>query len=528
MARHIFDPPEWFNMADYFLDARVAEGRGARTALITPERTWSYADMQSLANRFGHLLRALGVEREQRVLVSLRDSAEYVGALFGALKIGAAVVMANPGLKADDLRYFMEYTRAKVVFAPADRRDVFNEAARDLASPPRIVFDDTLSNELGAQKDALQNEKTHRDDPALWLFSGGTTGKPKAVVQTHLSFANTTELYAKRALGYRETDVAIGVPKLFFGYATGSVIFFPFSVGASAVLFPEPPEAARMIDLVRRHRATILVNVPTFIKQMLAAAAPDAEGARAALSTLRFATSAGEALPGVLHRQWNEAFSVPLLDGLGTAEMWHIFITNRPDDVRVGSLGRVVDGFEVELLDGSGAPVKDDEIGALRVRGRSRALGYFQNLDRTANVFEGEWYRTGDMLTRSADGYFTYAGRGDDLMKVGGRWVAPGEIEDCLLKRPEVREAAVSSFKDAAGLVKPMAFVTLDAPMGGAATGAAGDALAESLKEHVRTTLEPYKAPREIVFLDAMPRTHLGKIDRGDLKRRAEALAPRA
>lgn len=513
-------------MAEYFLDARIDEGRGERVALHTPSRTWTYAEVQGLANRFGHALRNLGVEREQRVLISLRDGAEYVGALWGTLKIGAAVVMANPALKADDLRYFMEYTRAKVVLAPFDRRDVFGEARAGLNHPPHLVFDGPggdLASLLSEQPASLTNEPTHRDDPAIWLFSGGTTGKPKAVVQTHLSFANTTELYAKRALGYHETDIAIGVPKLFFGYATGSVLLFPFSVGGSAVLFPEAPDASRLFAQIRESRATVLINVPTFIKQMLASSNRNRED----LATLRFATSAGEALPPELHRQWNEAFSAPLLDGLGTAEMWHIFLTNRPDDVRVGTLGKPVKGFDVELRNAEGEVVAaPGEIGALRVRGRSRALGYFQNLDRTASAFEGEWYKTGDMLSQDADGYFSYAGRGDELLKIGGRWLSPGEVEDCLLKRAEVREAAITGFKDAAGLVKPMAFVTL-APEGSSAERAQ---LAELLKAWVRDTLEPYKAPREIVFLDDMPRTHLGKIDRGDLKRRAAAWSkePRA
>jgi benzoate-CoA ligase family protein len=521
LSRALFDPPEWFNMADYFLDRRVDEGCGERTALIVEGRRLTYRDVISLANRVAHTLRSLGVEREQRVLISLRDSPEYVAAFFGTLKMGGAVVMANPGLKPEELRYFMEYTRAKVVFAPADRAAAFAEAADGLDHRPRIVTSDEIPALLEGRDSAFRNEKTHRDDPAVWLFSGGTTGKPKAVVQTHLSFANTTELYAKRAIGYRDSDIAIGVPKLFFGYATGSVLLFPFAVGAAAVLFKEPPEATRLFELIREHQATVLINVPTFIKQMLQAASAAPETSRAALKSLRFATSAGEALPQELHRQWDQAFGVPLLDGLGTAEMWHIFITNRPEPggVRIGTLGRAVEGFDVQLVDDLGREVNEGEIGALRVRGRSRALGYFQNLDRTAAAFEGEWYRTGDMLSRDALGVFSYAGRGDDLLKIGGRWLSPGEVEDCLLKRKEVREAAVTGFSDASGLVKPMAFVTLD-PQGGVAASAS---LAESLKEYVRATLEPYKSPREIVFLETMPRTHLGKIDRGELKRRANA-----
>jgi benzoate-CoA ligase family protein len=354
--------------------------------------------------------------------------------------------------------------------------------------------------------DALDAAPTHRDDAAIWLFSGGTTGRPKAVVQTHLSFANTTELYAKGALGYRETDVTLSVPKLYFGYATGSNLFFPFSVGATSVLYPEHPTADVLFEKVRAHRPTILVNVPTMINQMVShPSAPSQD-----LSCLRFATSAGEALPPELYRRWRETFGVELLDGLGTAEMWHIFISNRPGDARPGTLGKAVPGFEVRLCDEEGSEVPAGEVGALRVRGRSRAIGYWQQMDRTAAAFRGEWYVTGDLLRQDADGYFIYCGRADDMLKVGGKWVAPQEVESCLLQHPLVRECAVVGAVDAAGLTKPQAFVVAREARPG---------LDEELKAFVRERLEPYKYPREVVFVDSLPRTHLGKVDRGKLRR---------
>jgi benzoate-CoA ligase family protein len=508
-----FEPSEELNVSGYFLDDRVREGKGDKLALVCGERRLTYRDVQVLANRFGIVLRGLGVEPEQRVIIALPDGPEYVGALFGILKIGAVVVMVNPQLRPEEIAYFYEYTRARLAVVHRDTLPAFGAAARHARHLRRLLVvggaaDGHASFEAEAARagDALDAAPTHRDDAAIWLFSGGTTGRPKAVVQTHLSFANTTELYAKGALGYRETDVTLSVPKLYFGYATGSNLFFPFSVGATSVLYPEHPTADVLFEKVRAHRPTILVNVPTMINQMVShPSAPSQD-----LSCLRFATSAGEALPPELYRRWRETFGVELLDGLGTAEMWHIFISNRPGDARPGTLGKAVPGFEVRLCDEEGSEVPAGEVGALRVRGRSRAIGYWQQMDRTAAAFRGEWYVTGDLLRQDADGYFIYCGRADDMLKVGGKWVAPQEVESCLLQHPLVRECAVVGAVDAAGLTKPQAFVVAREARPG---------LDEELKAFVRERLEPYKYPREVVFVDSLPRTHLGKVDRGKLRR---------
>ena len=261
---------------------------------------------------------------------------------------------------------------------------------------------------------------THRDDPAIWLFSGGTTGRPKAVVQPHRSYANTTECYAKRGVGYTPEDVTISVPKLYFGYATGANLFFPFAVGGSAVLFPERPTAEVLFAHIARHRPTILVNVPKLVREMVehpAAAQQD-------LSCLRFATSAGEALPPALYHRWKETFGVELLDGLGTAEMWHIFISNRPGGVVPGTLGAVVPGFEVQLRDDEGREVPEGEVGTLWVRGGSRAIAYWQQMEKTQQAFRGEWYVSSDMLRKNPDGTYVYCGRADDMLKVSGKWLS--------------------------------------------------------------------------------------------------------
>ncbi len=509
-----FSPPEQFNMAEYFLDARIREGRGERPALLTESGTLTYRDVHTLANRFGHVLTGAGVEPEQRVLIALPDGPEFVGALFGTLKVGAAVVMVNPHLKLDAIEYFYGYTRARLAVVHRDTAAAFRAAAERAPHLKRIlvVGDAALEAELARAPEALDAFPSHRDDPAIWLFSGGTTGQPKAVVQSHRSFANTTECYAKGVIGYTERDVTLSVPKLFFGYATGSNLLFPFAVGGAAVLFPEPCTAEVIFAKLARFRPTILINVPTMINHMVS----HGDARRQNVSRLRLCTSAGEALPVELHERWKAIFGVELLDGLGTAEMWHIFISNRPGAVRPGTLGQVVPGFEVSVRDDDGRAVPVGEIGALWVRGDSRAIGYWQQMEKTKEAFRGEWYVSGDLVRCDADGYFTYCGRADDLLKVGGKWLAPQEVEGCLLRHPGVKEAAVVGVVTADGLIKPHAFVV-------ASERGAGAELAEQLKTFVRERLEPYKAPREIVFLDALPRTHLGKVDRGRLQKSQRA-----
>jgi benzoate-CoA ligase family protein len=506
-----FEPPEEFNIADWFLDARVREGRGDRVALRTDERNWSYAEVAALAARYGRVLRDAGVEPEQRVILALDDGPDFVGALFGVLKIGAVVVMVNPRLPADSIEYFVGYTRAKAAIVLPQAAGVFRRAAGSAPCFGRLLVaqEPELDAALAAAPPELASFPTHRDDSAIWLFSGGTTGRPKAVLQTHASYANTTECYAKGVLAISPDDVTMSVPKLFFGYATGSNLLFPFSVGASAVLFPEHPSADLVFAKIARHRPTILVNVPKMVQLMVdhpLAADQD-------LSCLRLATSAGEALPVELHRRWDAAFGVDLLDGLGTAEMWHIFLSNRPGDVRPGTLGKAVPGFEVEVRDEEGHRMADGEVGWLWVRGGSRAIAYWHRMGRTMEAFRGEWYVSGDMVSRDADGVFTYAGRADDMLKVSGKWLSPREVESCLLAHPAVEEVAVVGVPGEAGLTVPRACVVR---RNGAAP--ASDGLADELRAWVRARLEPYKYPRDVVFLDALPRTHLGKVDRAVLR----------
>lgn len=520
-----YDPPVTFNIADYFLDDRVREGLGDRAALRTWDGRVSYDDLRIRANRFANALAEIGVEPEQRVLVALPDVPDFAAALFGALKRGAVAVMLNPRLPSERLRGVFDYVRATAAVVHVDHEAAFREAGAGARHAPRLMTmgggaegrpgsggtrpgpDD---HAVARASPDFANFPSHPSDPAIWLFSGGTTGRPKAVIQSHASFANSTERYAKEFLGYGPNDTTLSVPKLYFGYATGSNLFFPMSTGGSAALFPERCTADQLFRQIARHRPTILIAVPTMVNYMVS----HPEAAAQDLSCLRLATSAGEPLPPELHRRWDETFGVDLLDGLGTAEMWHVFVSNRPGEVRHGTLGRAVPGFQVELRNERGEEAAPGEVGRMRVRGGSLGNGYWQRPDATQQAFVGGWYVSGDMMTKDADGYFAYRGRADDLLKVAGKWLSPTEVEGCLLECPEVREAAVVGTETADGLATPQAFVV-------AAAGVDAPQAEAAIQRRLTQRLQSYKHPRKVHFLAALPRTHLGKLDRGALKRSA-------
>ena len=498
---------ESLNIAHFFLDARIEEGRGDRVALHTGAGRWTYREVQALANRYANVLSAAGVAPEQRVIIALPDGPDYVAALFGILKIGAVVVMVNPELKPDAIAYFFEYSRAVAALVADDRAEAFQAAAGQAAHAPALfrVGSRELTGRLAAAPATWRNYPTHPDDPAIWLFSGGTTGRPKAAVQPHRSYRNTAECYARHVLGYTEDDVTLSVPKLYFGYAMGSNLFFPFAAGASSVLFDDRCTAEVVFQRIAEFRPTILITVPTMVNQMVS----HPTAAQQDLGCLRLATSAGEGLPEELHARWDQAFGVPLLDGLGTAEQWHIFLSNRLGRIRRGTLGEVVPGFEVKVMDEEGREVPDGTMGHLWVRGGSRALGYWQQLDKSQTCFRGEWVVTGDLVRRDADGYYTYGGRADELLKVQGKWLSAVEVEGCLLQHPAVVQAAVVGVTDANGLMKPHAYVIARERR---------ESLAEELKSFVRERLDAYKCPREVIFVESLPTTHLGKVDRGRLR----------
>jgi benzoate-CoA ligase family protein len=516
--------PERFNLCQYYLDRNLDEGRGRKVALIQGDEHRTYAQVAERARRVAAALRRAGVRPEERVLIALPDGFEFAEAWFGILRAGAVFAMVNPLLKREQLADALEYTKARVVIAHEEVMPELAPAMRAARLRPSafvvgndafgfVRYDDELARSDPSSQ-AAELEPTGPDDLAGWLFTSGSTGKPKACVHTHADFAYNTETYALRVVGYRESDVCISVPKLFFGYATGTNLMFPFRVGATSVLFPERATAELLFDLIERHRCTFLTNVPTMINHLLRAQ----PGPLRQLSSLRLSLSAGEALPPALYEEWRARTGIEVLDGIGSAEMFHIYISNREGDVRPGSLGRVVPGYEAQIVDANGAAVPDGEPGLLRVRGGSTALCYWGDKRKSRGTFQGEWCTSADIFRRDGQGYYYYEGRSDDLLKVSGIFVSPLEIENALLDHPAVAEVCVVGKEDTEGLVKPLAFVV---PTRGVA---ADGALAAALKGHVKAKLAPYKYPRWFAWRESLPKNDRGKVARKELKSEAERL----
>jgi len=507
--------PERFNMADYFLYHNVEKGRVHKTCLYFEDETYTYGEAVRMANQTGNALRQLGIQMEDRVLLALPDCPEFVWTWFGASRIGAVITMVNPLLPATDYKYYLEYTRARVAVISEQLLETFAEATREAKHLQHVLVVGgehgnflSFKQTTGQMPLELVPADTHRDDVAIWLFTSGSTGHPKGAIHLHHDLPFNTEVYAKHTLGVCETDITVSVPKLFFGYATGTNLLFPFAVGGATALFSERSTPEKMFEVIERFRPTILTSVPTMINGML-----NAEGANAKdLSSLRMSLSAGEALPAELYRKWIDMFGVEIYDGIGSAEMFHIYITNRPGDVRPGSLGRIVDGYEARLVDAEGRDVPTGEMGTLRIKGDSAALCYWQAHEKSKETFAGDWCMTGDQFHKDAENYFWYHGRTDDMLKVSGVYVAPVEIENCLLQHEAVRECAVVGHDAGDSLVKPKAFIVLHDSY------AASAELAQDIKDFVKSQIALYKYPRWIEFVTSLPKNDRGKVDRKQLK----------
>jgi benzoate-CoA ligase len=517
--------PERFNMSDYFLFHNLEEGRENKTCLYFEDRSWTYGQTARLANKAGNVLRACGLKMEERVLFVLPDCPEFVAAWFGASRIGAVITMVNPLLPSSDYQYYLDYTRAPVAIVHRICLDTFVAATADSqflkvvlvvgrdedhdlpSSNSKLSWID-FNEASEAGQDECTPADTHRDDIAIWLFTSGSTGHPKGAVHLQHDLPFNTEVFAKATMGVREDDITVSVPKLFFGYATGTNLLFPFAVGGATALFAERATPEKMFEVIKRYRPTILTTVPTMINSMLNVTDAEPDD----LWSLRFCYSAGEALPVELYERWMNKFGVQICDGIGSAEMFHIYISNRPDDVKPGSLGRIVDGYEARIIDGDGNQVATGEMGTLKIKGDSAALCYWNAHEKSKETFAGDWCTSGDQFHVDADGYYWYHGRTDDMLKVGGIFVAPSEIENCLLQHQAVVECAVIGQESAEGLVKPKAFVVLRDGF------AASDNTATDLKEFVKSQLAVYKYPRWIEFVASLPKNDRGKIDRKSLK----------
>ena len=495
----MIDWPETLNVDNWILRDHLRL-TADRVALRTDDRNVTFGELDSLASGFAAALLDAGVTPQDRVLVVLPDGPEYAAAVFGTFRMGAVVVMVNPDLSREALVGILNRAGASAAFVDDLYREAFQAALDETG------IDTTVIDPAPIEPGDVPTVETSPNDPAIWLFSGGTTGVPKAVAQTHRSLVNTTLLYGQGSLALVPDDITISVPKLYFGYATGSNLLFPLSVGASSVLFTEHPTPEALFERIEKHRPTVMVNVPSAINQMVS----DPEASNRDLSSLRLATSAGEALPESLYHRWKDLFGMELLDGLGTAEMWHIFITNTVGDVRPGTLGKVVPGFEIKACDEDGIEVPPREVGRLWVRGDSLGLGYFEDPDQTEEAFRGEWFVGGDLVSIDEAGYVTHRGRADDAIKIKGKWFRPQEVESVLLENEAVLEVAVVAVSDEAGLSKPVAFVV-----------AHPEVSEQDLIDWVLARLEAYKHPRRVFFVDKLPQTHLGKVDRSALKRLA-------
>ena len=423
------------------------------------------------------------------------------------------VSAVNPGLKAEEVLYFINYTRAKLLVVDSDTVGTV-EAVRARCPHLKAVlvvggagphdYDQALAKATPDPTFA----PTHRDDVAVWLYTSGSTGFPKGAVHSHSDFVFNALTYGLPIVGYRATDVSLSVPRLAFGYALGSNLLFPLLAGGATALFRDKPTPERLFELIKKHRPTMLTAVPTALNGILNSPSLS----QVDFSSLRVAISAGEALPAELYQRWHKRTGVEILDGIGSAEMFHIFITNRLGDVKLGSLGRVVEGYEAKICDEQGRELPRGEIGTLWVKGPSMAREYWHQREKSRTTFRGEWCVSADQFQQDDEGYFFFCGRGDDMLKVNGKWLSPAEVENVLLQHPAVREVAVVGFKDADGLDKPKAFVALHD------SAKAGTELAEALKQHVRDTLTPFKSPRQVVFIDALPRSDRGKVLKGQLR----------
>ena len=500
--------PERFNMADYFLYHNVEEGRENKVCLYYEDRSWTYGDVVRLSNQTGNALRDLGLEIEDRVLLVLPDCPEFVWTWFGAARIGAVITMVNPLLPAADYEYYLDYTRARVAVIHQSVSSVFAEAARNAKYLKKVlVVGQDFDEHVTSAPTECTPADTRRDDIAIWLFTSGSTGHPKGAVHLQHDLPYNTEVFAKATMGVNADDLTVSVPKLFFGYATGTNLLFPFAVGGATALFSERSTAEKMFEVIKRYRPTILTTVPTMINSMLNV--PDAS--RDDLSSLRFCYSAGEALPIELFERWTNTYGVDICDGIGSAEMFHIYITNRPGDIKPGSLGRIVEGYEARIVDADDNDVPTGEMGTLRIKGDSAALCYWNAHEKSKETFAGDWCTSGDQFHVDENGYYWYHGRTDDMLKVSGVFVAPAEIENCLLQHEAVLECAVVGH-EADGLVKPKAFLVLREAYEG------NNELSEQIKQFVKSRIAVYKYPRWIEFVASLPKNDRGKIDRKQLK----------
>ncbi|QIL83956.1 benzoate-CoA ligase family protein [Diaphorobacter sp. HDW4A] len=509
-----FDRP--FNFACHLFDANRA--RPDKVAYIDDHGTLTYGELEDQALRMAHALVSSGVHREERVLLLMQDMREWVVSFLGAMYAGVVPVAVNTLLTADDYAYMLQNSRAQAILTNGALVPMVQEALKRAEHEVQHIWVarsgeahglphgyQDFDNWVEMQTPLALPARTMGDDPGFWLYSSGSTGKPKGTVHTQANPYWTAELYGKAILGLTESDICFSAAKLFFAYGLGNAVTFPLSVGATVVLMAERPTPLATFSRWVQHRPTVFFGAPTGFAGMMA----HSELPKREHVSLRMCSSAGEALPAEIAQRFKAHFGAEIVDGLGSTEMLHIFLSNRPDDIRYGSTGKPVPGYEVELRSEDGKPVADGEIGELFIKGPSTALMYWNNRSKSRDTFRGEWLKSGDKYSRDADGYYTYAGRSDDMLKVSGIYVSPFEVEATLMQHPAVLEAAVVGKMDQDGLVKPKSFVVCKPGR---------SASEEELKAFVKERLAPYKYPRFIEFVAELPKTATGKIQRFRLR----------
>jgi benzoate-CoA ligase len=498
--------PRDYNAAHDLIERNLRAGRGAKAAFYDDRGSITYAQLAERVNRFGGGLLAMGLRMEERVLIAMHDTADWPVAFLGAIKAGMIPVAVNTLLTAKDYQYMLSDSRAKALVVSEALLPQFKPILEKLPFLKHVIvtgasFDDVLAK--GEAK--LEPAATTRDDACFWLYSSGSTGMPKGTVHAQSSMIQTAELYAQGVLGIKESDVVFSAAKLFFAYGLGNSLSFVLAAGATAVLMAERPTPASVFKRLVERKPTFFYGVPTLYAAMLADPGFPKKGDLA----LRICVSAGEALPPQIAKSFKEKTGLDILDGIGSTEMLHIFLSNRPGELRYGTTGKAVPGYELRLVDEQGNRVKQGELGELEICGPTSAMYYWNNRAKSRATFVGAWTKSGDKYTQDADGFYAYGGRTDDMLKVSGIWVSPAEVEAALVGHPAVLEAAVVGKEDEQKLVKPKAFVVLKP---------GSKASEDELKSYVKEKLAPYKYPRWIEFASELPKTATGKIQRFKLR----------